>query len=350
MVDSQPISVVIPSFQGGARLHLILQALTAQTTPDDEILVIDDCSTDDTAEVARRFGATVHTMAVNSGVGRCRNEGLRRAKYDIQAFFDDDVIPLEGYLDAVRGRFADPEVMICQGPHTPEPVLPNPDIWEQAEAIMWHHSLTTKWVRKGRCSTLYSGHFCVRRPFLLEVGLFREDFGRAGGEEFEIAGRILQRATIVYAPELLSRHQPKSLWPRIRAIFYRAQFYKRVFKGNTAQDRAILTDKIRFVLAGLIPISAALAVYDARLLDGLTAVVLIYIVANGALLFNLLRWKRFRFIPILLVMRLLQYWAIGLGMSVGVLRWVGNSVKRLTLKDSGGVAEDEGAARRAGKD
>ena len=358
MVDAPPISVVIPSFRGAARLPLILGALRDQRGADDEILVIDDCSTDDTAEVARRYDATVHTMAVNSGVGCCRNEGLRRAKHDVQAFFDDDVIPLEGYLDAVRARFADPEMMICQGPHTPDAVLPNPDIWEQAEAIMWHHSLTTKWVRKGRCSTLYSGHFCVRRPFLLEVGLFREDFGGAGGEEFELAGRILERATITYAPELLSRHQPKSLWPRLKAIFRRAQYYKRVFNGHTAQDRAILTDKVRFMLAGLIPIFAALAIYDSRVVDGLSAVILIYIAANGALLFNLLRWKRFRFIPILLVMRLLQYWAIGLGMSVGVLRWVGKFARRLTLSESGDAALSEsadvtaekGAIRRAGKD
>ncbi len=332
------------------RLHLILQALTAQTKSDDEILVIDDCSPDDTAEVARRFGATVHTMAVNSGVGCCRNEGLRRAKHDIQAFFDDDVVPLDGYLDAVRERFADPEMMICQGPHTPDTVLPNPDIWEQAEAIMWHHSLTTKWVWKGQCSTLYSGHFCVRRPFLLEVGLFREDFGGAGGEEFEIAGRILDRAAIIYAPELLSRHQQKSLLPRLKAIFYRSQFYGRAFSGKTAQDRAILTDKVRFILAGLIPVFVGLAVYDSRLVDALSAIVLLFVAANGALLFNLLRWKRFWFIPILLLMRILQYWAIGLGMFAAVLRWVGNSARSLTLKDNGGVVEDEGAIRRARKD
>jgi hypothetical protein len=179
--------------------------------------------------------------------------------------------------------------------------------------------------------------------------LFREDFGGAGGEEFELAGRILGRATITYAPELLSRHQPKLFWPRLKAIYRRAQYYKRVFKGHTAQDRAILTDKVRFVFAGLIPIFAALAVCDRGLVAGLSAVILIYIAANSALLFNLLRWKHFRFIPILLVMRLLQYWAIGLGMSVSVMRWVGKLAQHLILKDSDSVVKDKRAACRAGK-
>jgi len=164
---------------------------------------------------------------------------------------------------------------------------------------------------------LVFGTFCVRRQFFLEIGLFREDFSKAGGEEFEITSRILQHGAIIYTPELLSRHQPKSLRPRLEAIFRRAQHYKQALKGDTAQNRAILSDKIRFVLSGLIPISVAAAIIDARLAHGLTVTALLYVAANGALLFNLLRWKRFRFIPILLVMRLLQYWAIGLGMVVG---------------------------------
>ncbi len=324
MVDSISISVVIPSFQGAARLPLILEALAAQTKPGDEILVINDCSTDDTAEVARRYGATVHTMEVNSGVGRCRNEGMRRASHEVLAYFDDDVVPLDGYLDGVRERFSDPEMMICQGPHTPDTVLPDPDIWQQAEAILWHHSETTKWIRKGRCGTLYSGHFCIRKSFFLAVGMFREDFTKAGGEEFEFTGRVLQHGSIIYTPELLSRHQPKSLRPRLEAIFRRAQFYRQALNGKTAQDRALITDKARFVAAGLIPVVGGLAFFDIRAQYGLVAVLGIYVMLNGALLFNLVRWRRFRFVPVLLVMRIFQYWAIGLGIAVGIL----NSAKR----------------------
>lgn len=84
------ISAVIPCYNGAAFLEEALRSVLAQTRAPDEILVVDDGSTDDSASIARRAGATCITLAQNSGPGAARNHGISRASGDLIAFLDAD--------------------------------------------------------------------------------------------------------------------------------------------------------------------------------------------------------------------------------------------------------------------
>ncbi len=84
-------SVVIPAFNAAATLARAIESVRAQSWPAHEIIVVDDGSTDATAEVARQFGDAVRLIQQpNSGVSVARNAGAAAATGDWLAFLDAD--------------------------------------------------------------------------------------------------------------------------------------------------------------------------------------------------------------------------------------------------------------------
>src|SRR5512141_2349358 len=88
---SPRFSVIIPAFNAATTLARAIDSVCAQSWPVHEIIVVDDGSTDDTADVARRFGDAVRLIRQrNSGVSVARNAGAAAATGDWLAFLDAD--------------------------------------------------------------------------------------------------------------------------------------------------------------------------------------------------------------------------------------------------------------------
>jgi glycosyltransferase involved in cell wall biosynthesis len=103
------VSVVIPAFNAAETVAETIESALAQTREPLEVLVVDDGSTDATAEIAERFGPPVVCLRTpNSGVSRARNSGIERAAGDYVAFLDADDLwrpeKLERQLDALATR------------------------------------------------------------------------------------------------------------------------------------------------------------------------------------------------------------------------------------------------------
>lgn len=102
------LSVVIPTRN---RAHLVCEAIESALSQRDgqvEVIVVDDGSTDDTANVlARGFGSRIHLvrMPCRRGAGAARNAGVRLATGELLAFLDDDDLWLPGKLDAELRTF-----------------------------------------------------------------------------------------------------------------------------------------------------------------------------------------------------------------------------------------------------
>src|SRR5512135_3110971 len=73
---SRRFSVIIPAFNAASTLARAIESVRAQSWPAHEIIVVDDGSTDATAEVAHQFGSAVRLIRqANSGVSVARNAG-----------------------------------------------------------------------------------------------------------------------------------------------------------------------------------------------------------------------------------------------------------------------------------
>lgn len=88
------VSVIVTTYNRSALLARAVDSVLAQTHEELEIVVVDDGSSDDTADVvAERFGGeprVVYVQQANGGLSSARNRGLAVAKGDVIAFLDDD--------------------------------------------------------------------------------------------------------------------------------------------------------------------------------------------------------------------------------------------------------------------
>ncbi len=135
------ISVVIPSRNRADLLLPAIHSLLAQTLDKDhfEILIIDNGSTDHTAEVVSGFTDRLANLryiyAPEPGLHVGRHRGMREAKGEVLVFADDDIEATPTWLESYHQIFSDPQVAMAGGNNFPLFIQPPPDwltsLWEQ---------------------------------------------------------------------------------------------------------------------------------------------------------------------------------------------------------------------------
>src|ERR1700761_8263353 len=147
---SADLSVVICSLNGAEGVDRCLYALAAQKDVDLQVIVVDDGSTDATAETALEHNVTVIRHVVNRELAAARNTGIRAASAPIVAFLDDDCEPepewarelLDAYEDGVIGVGGDivpcgPEGFMLGKLRRNNPLLPLELNLAQSEKLLY---------------------------------------------------------------------------------------------------------------------------------------------------------------------------------------------------------------------
>ena len=100
------ISVIVPAYNSGEKIRECLDSIINQTHRDLEIILVDDCSSDDTFQIMQEYAdrdSRIHIMRnkINCGAGFSRNRGLDIATGEYVTFVDsDDFLDLDTYEKA----------------------------------------------------------------------------------------------------------------------------------------------------------------------------------------------------------------------------------------------------------
>jgi glycosyltransferase involved in cell wall biosynthesis len=90
-MTSPTVSVVVPTYNRARFLGAAVDSVRAQTYPCTEIVIVDDGSTDDTAQMVAKLGDGIRYIAqANAGPAAARNRGIHVARGDLVAFLDTD--------------------------------------------------------------------------------------------------------------------------------------------------------------------------------------------------------------------------------------------------------------------
>src|SRR5262249_14185129 len=113
---SMGVSVIIPCRNGERVVADAVRSALEQSRPPVEVIVVDDASTDATAETARRAGARALSTGHRRNAGGARNVGLEVAGGDVYAFLDADVVAPADWLARVEAIFqTHPQIVAVGG-------------------------------------------------------------------------------------------------------------------------------------------------------------------------------------------------------------------------------------------
>jgi len=101
-VNLNTISVIIPTYNRAKTITYCLDSVINQTLKPQEIIVIDDCSIDDTLQVIKHYNhplVKIRPLQKNTGAQKARNEGIKASKGHWIAFLDSDDEWLPDYLE-----------------------------------------------------------------------------------------------------------------------------------------------------------------------------------------------------------------------------------------------------------
>jgi glycosyltransferase involved in cell wall biosynthesis len=242
---SADLSVVICSLNGAPGVERCLGGLVDQKDVDLEIIVVDDGSTDDISDVAKRHGVTVIRHEVNRGLAAARNTGVRAASAQIVAFLDDDCEPeptwarelLDAYEDDVIGVGGDviptaPDGFMLGFLQRNNPLLPLELNLTQSQKLAYrlYLYLMRQWQpAEGHdprdVYSLVGANMSFRRAALNKTA-FDERF-RFGGEDLDIClllSRDFPGARLAIAPAARVRHH---FVPSLRDTLRRSRSYGR---------------------------------------------------------------------------------------------------------------------------
>ncbi len=209
MIPAAPmltVSVVIPTFN---RAHLIgaaLRSVLVQTRQPDEILVIDDGSTDETEALVRReFGERVrYIRQPNAGAAAARNHGMRLATGDLIAFLDSDDFWLPTKLEQqVAFLEAHPEFAASCGNLRMES-MDGRDLGlkRPPEAAITGRQFEPIVRDPSRYHFMYIPTLVFRRSCIDQIGWFDE--GRQLAEDWHFTFRLAARYPIHSIPEAVA--------------------------------------------------------------------------------------------------------------------------------------------------
>jgi glycosyltransferase involved in cell wall biosynthesis len=256
VIEEPPyISVIVPVYNGEKFLDKCLDALFSSKYASFEVVVVDDGSTDKSAEISSEKGATVLTTSrPQSGPAAARNFATREIQGKILLFIDADVVVKSDTIAKVAAVFQQhPNVAALFGSYDDDP--------EEKNFLSQYRNLLHHFVHQNSnrdASTFWTGLGAIRREIFNKIGGFDcEQFAVPSIEDIELGTRLRANGYhILLDKEIQAKHLKK--WKIISMvktdIFCRAIPWAKMILTNQAMINDLnlkTTDRMSAILTGL---------------------------------------------------------------------------------------------------
>lgn len=206
MTDIPAVSVVIPLYNKGPYIARALNSVLAQTFQDFEVIVVDDGSTDEGAEIVRGFDDPRIRLIQqeNRGVSAARNRGIEAARAELVAFLDADDEWLPGFLETImRLRRLYPEAGLYGTAYEENvlgSIIQRIHDKQKGDRLISYFSTFIKYEYSPFCSS----SFAASKDVLIQVGGYPT--GIKFNEDGTLFGKIALKFPVAYSPKICSTY------------------------------------------------------------------------------------------------------------------------------------------------
>lgn len=211
-------SLYIPCYNAGKTLKATLSSVEAQTHLFDEVIVVDDGSTDDTATIAERYNVTLVRHQENQGLASARNTGVKSCKHEFVASIDSDVSLAKDWLFQIDKYFSAERFAGISGKLIEE----GQDIFSKWRSV----NMKQHWGESARfVPFMYGATSVFRKSALSDVGFYDEQY-LTNYEDYDICRRLRDKEfKFFYVPYAVASHTKDDNLYSLLKSFWNWQFY-----------------------------------------------------------------------------------------------------------------------------
>jgi glycosyltransferase involved in cell wall biosynthesis len=195
------ISLYIPAYNAAAHIERCLKGVLAQTLRPAEVIVIDDGSTDETAELAARCQVKVIRHDRNKGLAEARNTGVRSASHEFVASLDSDCVAQADWLEQLVVGLEEHGAAGAGGRLIETNCTRLPDRWRTSNMRQhWGEDFVP------RPHFLFGNNTLFRKSALLSAGLYNTKF-RTNFEDVAMSEQLVRLGNkLIYTPSAVVFH------------------------------------------------------------------------------------------------------------------------------------------------
>lgn len=268
----EKVTLYIPCYNVEGYLKECLEAVLKQTHTPDEVLVIDDGSTDQTAEIAAQYPVRLIRHQQNKGLAAARNTAILNSRNELVASIDADVVLAQDWLEKMVVSMHHDGVVGAGGKLVEKFQQKLADRWRAIHMAQHWGDLPNE-----DPPAINGGNTIFKASAIKRVGLYNEVF-RTNYEDHDICRRLRTRGyRLFYTPEAVCYHLRRDTIRSIVRTWWRWQappWQQKAFTRGTLRRklqsdlglhlRGLAFDDVRhlrFRLAGIDLLSLFYAIY-----------------------------------------------------------------------------------------
>ena len=220
-------SIVIPVFNSEKFIANTLEAILNQTGDEDEIIIVDDGSTDGTADIIKKYPVK-YIYQNHAGSAKARNTGWQNASGEIICFTDSDCLPERKWISKLLDHYTSCDIVGVGGSYY---IFNNGSFLSDCihQEIVYRHSKIS-----GDTDFLGSFNVSYRKKTLEQLGGFDDSFRHASGEDNDLSYRIKKRGyRLVFDKDIkVGHYYPSKLFRYLRSQFWHGFWRVKLYRKH----------------------------------------------------------------------------------------------------------------------
>lgn len=238
----EKVSLYMPCYNAERYIKECLDSVVNQSYKIDEIMIIDDASTDKTIDILKDYPVKIIRNTENKGLAACRNIAFKEAKNEFVAALDADCIASPQWLQQLMECFVSDDIAGVGGMLVERYTLNIADKWRSVHMRQnWGNELIKD------PPFLYGNNSVFNKEYVEIVGLYNEKF-RTNYEDIDLSMRLYNSEfRLVYTPKAGVEHLRRDTLRSVLGTYWRWKYYKHVSPDLVTKVYQRITARLRSI-------------------------------------------------------------------------------------------------------